>query len=245
MKSTKAGGRRSRGPGPWIARLFWLGLICWLISSARSGFHFTDGIWRWLNTRSLDGLPVLCRTTWKAGPVKGVPEKMASPRRITVHHSAGKAFDDPSADAAAKVIRAIQQDHQQRGWCDIGYHYIIDRAGRVWEGRPASQTGAHAGSLSMNQANLGIVVLGNFDLQAPAKAQLATLQRLLGILCRRHGIRRSEVRGHGEVRRKEGAGDTECPGRLLAAWVEGFRRGRKGTTVAGSRSVLSAAAVKP
>jgi len=96
----------------------------------------------------------------------------------------------------------------------------------------------------MNQANLGIVVLGNFDLQAPAKAQLATLDRLLGILCRRHGIRRTEVYGHGEVRRKEGAGDTECPGRLLAAWVEGFRRGRKGTA-AGSRSVLSAAAVKP
>jgi hypothetical protein len=244
MKSTKAGGRRSRGPGPWIARLFWLGLICWLISSARSGFHFTDGIWRWLNTRSLDGLPVLCRTTWKAGPVKGVPEKMAPPRRITVHHSAGKAFDDPSADAAAKVIRAIQQDHQQRGWCDIGYHFIIDRGGRVWEGRPTSQMGAHAGSPSMNQANLGIVVLGNFDLQAPAKAQLATLECLLGVLCRRHGIRRTEVCGHGEVRRKEGAGVTECPGRQLAAWVEDFRRGRK-RAAGGARSVLSAAAVKP
>jgi N-acetyl-anhydromuramyl-L-alanine amidase AmpD len=182
---------------------------------------------------------------WKAGPLKGVPDKMSSPRRITVHHSGGKAFGDSSAEATGKMIRSIQQNHQQeRGWCDIGYHFIIDRGGRVWEGRPASQLGAHAGSISMNQANLGIVVLGNFDLQAPARAQLSSLERLLVVLCRRHGIRRTEVYGHGEVRRKEGAGATECPGRLLSAWVEDFRRGRK-WTASGSRSVLSAAAVKP
>ena len=109
--------------------------------------------------------------------------------RITVHHSAVHA-DREAQDRSAEIIRSIQKNHQRdKGWGDIGYHYLIDREGRVWTGRPEGWQGAHAGDPQSNRGNLGVCLMGNFvsrggqtpapaQLQAPRAAGLAALRPL-------------------------------------------------------------------
>jgi len=211
--------RRGRKPGIGIgaalARALWLGVAIY-------------GAWwaweRWgprsQGARTLGGLKVHARSEWRAAASSGETAAMPGPERITVHHSGGKALTVSGKSATRRVIKAIQDDHQKRrGWIDIGYHYIVDRDGHVWEGRPAAVVGAHAGSAAANDANLGVLVLGNFDLQSPTAPQIAGLEKLLRALCRKHGIPRSRVLTHREVREACGLESTECPGKELEAWV--------------------------
>jgi hypothetical protein len=219
--------RRGRKPGIGVgaalARVLWLGVAIY------------GGWWAWERwgapgSKTLGGLKVHARSEWRAAASSGESSVMSGPERITVHHSGGKAITVSGKAATRRVIKAIQDDHQKRrGWNDIGYHYIVDRDGRVWEGRPAAVVGAHAGSATANDANLGVLVLGNFDLQSPTAPQLAGLEKLLRALCRKHGIPRSRVLTHREVRESCGLASTECPGKQLEAWVarwgEGSARG--------------------
>lgn len=57
---------------------------------------------------------------------------------LTVHHTAG--WNDPNQDYAA-TVRAIYSYHvRSNGWSDIGYQYLLDRSGRVYEGRSTGRT---------------------------------------------------------------------------------------------------------
>jgi hypothetical protein len=207
--------------GRALGVLFWLGLLGWGAWWGHS--RYERGEWPWVpgNARGLAGISLLSRARWTAARIAGATEKMLPPKRITIHHSGGKVVADLDQESTGRLIKSIQEDHQKhRHWSDIGYHYIIDRSGRIWEGRSVALVGAHAGSVWENQANLGVLVLGNFDLQSPAPAELESLERLVEALRQRHGIPRSQVYGHGEVRREGGLGPTNCPGKSLAAWVE-------------------------
>ena len=136
--------------------------------------------------------------------------------RITVHHS---AMENPLpmrgslADSVA-VVRQIQHAHTAaRGWGDVGYHYLIDPYGRVFEGRPRSWQGAHAGGVN-NVGNIGICMLGNFEVDRPSAAALGALETLIEQLRTRHGISRSDVVAHRTFV------STECPGHFLVAWLK-------------------------
>jgi len=64
--------------------------------------------------------------------------------RITVHHDGMDTFSSTSQADAAHRIELIREAHvNQRKFADIGYHYIIDPGGRVWEGRNVRFQGAH------------------------------------------------------------------------------------------------------
>ena len=112
-------------------------------------------------------------------------------QKLVVHHTAGRNADpDPAA-----TVRAIYYYHAvTRRWADIGYNYLIDEAGRVYEGRyardfwngatPSSDNKAGLGVAAghtkyYNQGTLAISLLGNFDLQAPTAAAHASLVRML------------------------------------------------------------------
>jgi hypothetical protein len=115
---------------------------------------------------------------------------------MTVHHTATRNND---ADPAA-TVRAIYRYHTvDRGWGDIGYHYLIDESGRVYEGRwsgtdgdPAHDssgnmvTAAHVGGF--NSGNLGIALLGTLRTRPPTAAARATLESVLADLAGRHGL---------------------------------------------------------
>ena len=60
---------------------------------------------------------------------------------------------------ALEVVAEIKRWHtQERGWSDIGYHYIIHRNGQIAKGRPIERTGAH--TRGRNKGSIGIALVG-------------------------------------------------------------------------------------
>ena len=179
------------------------------------------------------------RGAWNASPVRPSARPMGPPRRITVHHSGSRSSRFAVADVA-REIRGIQHDHQDRaGWADIAYHFIIDRAGRLWEGRSLALQGAHAGDDASNRGNIGVCLLGDFDVEGPTAEQRRTLRDLVSRLETLYGIPPAEVYSHRGVRAAHGLGSTICPGRHLLAMVEDLRcDGRESPSAAGGEPVL-------
>jgi hypothetical protein len=139
--------------------------------------------------------------------------------RLTLHHSDVLMRSDGERATAAQIY-AIQEHHVGReGWSDIGYHFLIDRAGRIWEGRSLQWQGAHAGG-DNNKGNIGVCLLGRFVRgsggQEPSPAQLAALERMLRHLCQAHSIGPQGVYFHRTFR------NTDCPGARLERAIAGI-----------------------
>ena len=81
---------------------------------------------------------------------------------------------------------------QQRGFADIGYNYVIDEVGQVYEGRDLGARGAHTGG--HNTGTIGIVLLGSFELTRPTTAQMVSLKALSRYLVDAYAI--SHLAGH-------------------------------------------------
>jgi hypothetical protein len=79
------------------------------------------------------------------------------------------------------IIRSIYAYHvKSNGWCDIGYNFLVDRFGRIWEGRYGGITkpviGAHTGGFNTN--TFGTALIGNFGTTAPSSAMLGAVEKL-------------------------------------------------------------------
>ena len=155
---------------------------------------------------------------------------MGKSTRITIHHTADPFYSRSRHETAAEIQR-IQRFHQQeRRWADIGYHYVVDRAGRIWQGRDARYQGAHAGGVA-NQGNIGIVVLGNYLEQGMTAVQRRRLTDLVERLAAYLHIRPSQVYTHGEIAH----GKTDCPGPALTRCVYQIRAHLRRSLVAYGR----------
>jgi len=165
--------------------------------------------------------PILPRSAWNARRTRANFDRMTPIWRITVHHTATR-LPGNTASVAADAINAFQRQHQeQEGWADIGYHFLIDPSGRIWEGRPLTYQGAHAGSPELNVGNIGIALIGDFTVQQPSAAQKKALVDLLDSLCAKYNVEHGRVYTHQEIRDTS----TECPGPALQRVVEQWRRG--------------------
>jgi hypothetical protein len=137
---------------------------------------------------------------------------------LTFHHAEGVPLDHPAA-----MIRRIFNGHTTPGGyltaADVGYHFFVDRDGRVWEGRSAAMLGTHVGSTPSglnNRGNLGICVLGSFARERPTRAMSEILIELSVLISRFHG-RFLVVRGHKDwvgVNRFHPRGGVDCPGHV-------------------------------
>jgi N-acetylmuramoyl-L-alanine amidase len=118
---------------------------------------------------------------------------------VVVHHSALPLRDGPAE---------IQRVHMRvLGFADIGYHFVIDAKGQLYEGRSLAVRGAH--TRGHNTGTVGVVLLGHFEQSEPSTAQLATLSLLLE--CLRDSYQISHVAGHRDFLPSE----TVCPGQRL------------------------------
>jgi hypothetical protein len=134
--------------------------------------------------------PIIARVAWAgthapptAGPFYG------KVRMGFVHHT-----DNPNGYAAGEVpamLFAMYQFHTLvRGWHDIGYNFVIDVFGRIWEAREGgideAVVGAQAGGY--NQESTGVSVLGTFTSVVPSRAAIDALERLLAWKLSLHGV---------------------------------------------------------
>lgn len=132
--------------------------------------------------------------------------------RLTVHHTGGTAVLDADLEDVRRSLRAILSGHMAHHYGDIGYHFLVDGAGRVWEGRSLWFEGAHVAR--ENRRNVGIALLGNFEEQKPTNEQLATLETLVGLLADHFGMDRERIYAHRDL------AYSLCPGRHVYPYVQ-------------------------
>ncbi|MBL7977873.1 MAG: N-acetylmuramoyl-L-alanine amidase [Bacteroidetes Order II. Incertae sedis bacterium] len=179
-------------------------------------------------TGRLKAPSVIRRTEWNARPFgetdpAGCPAPSPQPyyTYLTFHHTAGpKATTLAEGKARVKSIQDFHLDGNK--WCDIGYQFLMDVSGRVYQGRPWVNEskkigdgpqlviGAHVSG--GNTGNIGISLMGCFH---PAEANCsdvipaATLDSLVhyfSFMAETYKINPDNIRGHRDFN------STSCPG---------------------------------
>jgi hypothetical protein len=171
-------------------------------------------------TPNPSGVPqgVTPRREWTtAGPIMSLINPMNGVNRITIHHSGVDSAFIRSKPDAARMLNSIRKSHLNQQWADIGYHYIIDPTGRIWEGRAIQYQGAHV--KMNNEHNLGIMMMGNFDGERPTAEALASLDMFVADRMRQHRVPMTRVYTHQEITA------TACPGRNLQGYMISTRSG--------------------
>lgn len=149
--------------------------------------------------------------------------RIKSVKYLVVHCAA----TPPSRDIGVKEIRAM---HKQRGFNDVGYHYVIRRDGTIEKGRADTVMGAHVSGY--NAVSLGICLVGGINAKGWSEqnftpAQFSALAGLLDQLKERHP--HAEILGHrdlspdknrdGKISRNEWMKD--CPCFDVRDWLAG------------------------
>lgn len=172
-----------------------------------------------------ESVTIIGRQTWGAQPPipagrswQDYPQAPFCPQiqRVTVHHTHSEY-----------TARSLQQRHQTQAdpKADIGYHFFIDREGLIYEGRPLGIIGSH--SERDNRGNIGIALNGDFQEQAPTRAQTETLRKLVMAL-RCPCSEWDGVWSHRSRKQLQFPDSPEhhtlCPGDVLAAEVDSLAK---------------------
>ena len=97
-----------------------------------------------------------------------------------VHHTA--SGNDYSAAEAPAIVRGVYAYHTKSlHWSDVGYNFLIDRYGTIYEGRYGGVTRGVIGAqvLGFNTGSTGISVIGTFTDATPPSRTVTSLERLL------------------------------------------------------------------
>lgn len=110
------------------------------------------------------------------------PEKVS---KFIIHHTATNGnLDNPE-----QAIRDIYHYHAiTRQWGDIGYNYVVDQDGKIYEGRYGGEgvIGAHSGP--GNTGSVGIAILGNYENTPVPENIIASVSNFIGKKAKIHGI---------------------------------------------------------
>ena len=119
--------------------------------------------------------PIVPRLGWSANEKirRAAPKYAPALQLAIVHHTAGSNSYRPSQSAA--IVRAIEIYHVLgNGWNDIGYNFLVDKYGQIFEGRyggiERNVVGAHA--QGFNTGSVGVALLGTYTSKAPSRAAL-------------------------------------------------------------------------
>jgi hypothetical protein len=147
-----------------------------------------------------------------------------------VHHTVNA--NNYTAAQVPAIIRGIYAYHtQSRGWSDVGYNFLVDRFGRIWEGRYGGVdrpvVGAH--TLGYNDDAFAMSAIGNYETARPSAALIDAYGRLFAWKLSLHGVSAGSMKqwvtkrylaainGHRDV------GQTACPGKYLYAQIPKIR----------------------
>jgi flagellar hook assembly protein FlgD len=128
---------------------------------------------------------IVTRAQWGANEAirrnrKNGPKIADDVHLAVVHHTAGS--NSYSCSQSAAIVRSIELYHVKgNGWDDIGYNFLVDKCGQVFEGRyggiDKAVVGAHA--LGFNFGSVGVALIGNYNGAGLTPAQRASLVKLL------------------------------------------------------------------
>lgn len=164
---------------------------------------------------------VIPRTSWtNEGPMIFDIQPMTPIYRITIHHTAMPEDDESNLGGSTKLrlLKILFLHKHTKNWADIGYHYIVDQSGNIWEGRNIKYQGAHAQGAN-NLGNIGIALIGNFETHFPTEIQKKALIDFVHYLKEKYKITRTNIYPH------EHFTGTKCPGKHLYPLVEELRKG--------------------
>lgn len=86
------------------------------------------------------------------------------------------------------TVETVRRTHKQRGFSDVGYHFLISKDGTVHTGRAEHLQGAHC--IGRNHDSIGICLLGHFDLEEVPSAMETALEELVADLRTKYPIGR-------------------------------------------------------
>jgi uncharacterized protein with LGFP repeats len=133
------------------------------------------------------------RSGWGAAPPPGRCIEFTAPLRFAVvHHTVNSNSYRPGESAG--MVRGIQAYHQRTlGYCDIAYNFLVDKYGRIFEGRFGGSSGirnvvlgAHTGGF--NSHSTGIALIGDYRSATISSSQWRSLVHLLQWKLSIHGI---------------------------------------------------------
>jgi uncharacterized protein with LGFP repeats len=126
--------------------------------------------------------PVFSRAQWGADEnlMKWTPQYASTIKAATLHHTAGS--NNYTADQVPGILRSTYTYHAQSlGWGDIGYNVLVDKFGRLWEGRSgglaSTVVGAHAGGF--NTSTFGVSMMGNYDVVDTPQAMIDSVAAII------------------------------------------------------------------
>lgn len=147
-------------------------------------------------------------------------------KMLVVHHTAM----NENGRSGAELMRALYQYHaNSNGWGDVGYHYVIDSKGQIYEGKEGGEyvVGGHA--YCNNVGTISVALMGNFEENEPTQDMMKSLKWLLDDLADAydidpsknvtfHGVSRPTIVGHGDLL------STECPGYYVHGALDQIRQ---------------------
>ena len=195
--------------------------------------------------------PVRSRGDWGADErLRSGSPSFARIRKLVVHHTA-TPNDYATRAEAESYLRSMYHYHAvTRGWSDIGYNFVVDKFGTIYEGRwsrdyaganPSGDdaqgngvVGAHTGG--WNSGSVGIALLGTYTTKNISPATRTSLERLLAWEAARNGIDPEATQPFTNpvsgartttpnIAGHRDYGSTECPGGGFYATLPGLRRG--------------------
>ena len=175
--------------------------------------------------------PIVSRAQWGASQCP--PREAPRYGRVEVgfvHHTVN-ANDYAPEDSARAVLAICRLHRNSNGWSDIGYNFVVDRHGQVFEGRAGGVdrpvVGAQASGY--NSVSTGVANLGEFSREGQTPAGMGALARLLAWKLGLHGVpAEGRVTAAGRTFERisghRDANATACPGDALYAQLPDLRR---------------------
>ncbi|HMX28455.1 MAG TPA: N-acetylmuramoyl-L-alanine amidase, partial [Blastocatellia bacterium] len=177
--------------------------------------------------------PVVTRTEWGCPDGQVTTHGTLSYTTVThliVHHTFSPS--GPINGDWAAAVRSVWNFHVfSNGWADIGYNYVIDQNGVIYEGRAGGDNVVGAHFSGVNGGTMGVVVIGDFTSATPPPPALNSLKKILAWKADQRGIDPAgksrhaasgldlnNISGH-----RDGPGATECPGNAFYPLLPGVR----------------------
>jgi len=165
--------------------------------------------------------PIVTAKEWGSKPMLIPDSRKQVPQWITIHNAGElwKKGEDP-----VEFVRHMQTWGQHRPelekpprnkfWPDLPYHFLIAPDGRIFEGRSV-QYEPESNTKYPLKGNIGVEMMGDFNVQRPSVQQLRACVQLTAWLSQKYHINLNHVRTHQDV----APGQTDCPGKDFYRYI--------------------------